>query len=174
MGDLKRPLMCESSTPTPPLTRTRHFPPVTESMRRRKNEPMNRGYTRGGAFVFCSTCFLGHRRSGERGNPFLQATGLHACSEVGSSILHHTLVAKVSSDFFPHPFSHPSPTRSKILSRPSRPPPSSHRPCHPILHQIRNLFVSPKFPFGFVYTLSPTLHFSLFFVPLYHMQCMCV
>ena len=38
--------MCVSSTPTPPLTRTRHLPPVTESMRRRKNELMNRGYAR--------------------------------------------------------------------------------------------------------------------------------
>ena len=39
------------------------------------------------------------------------------------------LVAKVSSDL-PHLFNHPSPTRSKILSRPSHPSPSSHRPCH--------------------------------------------
>ena len=47
VGDLKRHfLMCESSTPTPPLTRTRHLPPATESMRRRKNEFMNRGYVK--------------------------------------------------------------------------------------------------------------------------------
>ena len=37
-------LMCESSTPTPALARTRHFLPVTESMRRRKNQLINRGY----------------------------------------------------------------------------------------------------------------------------------
>ena len=47
VGDLKKHfLMCVSSTPMPPLTRTRHLLPVTESMRRRKNELMNRGYAR--------------------------------------------------------------------------------------------------------------------------------
>ena len=47
VGDLKRHfLLCESSTATPPLTRTRHLPPATESMRRRKNEFMNRGYVK--------------------------------------------------------------------------------------------------------------------------------
>ena len=93
VGDLKRHfLMCESSTPMPPLTRTRRLPPVTENMRRRKNEPMNRGYAR------WSTRLLLHLFSrpqeewpGERGNLFLQTPGLHACSEVGSSIYCTTL-----------------------------------------------------------------------------------
>ena len=37
-------LMCVSSTLMPPPTRTRRLLPVTESMRRRKNELMNRRY----------------------------------------------------------------------------------------------------------------------------------
>ena len=49
VGDI---LMCVSSTPTHPLTRTRRLPPVTESMRRRKNELMSRGYVRWSTHLF--------------------------------------------------------------------------------------------------------------------------
>jgi len=162
VGDLLKRhfLMCVSSTPMPPPIRTRHLPPVTESMSRRKNERMNSGYVRWSTHPLLHL-FLGHRRNGERGNLFLQTTGLHAWSEVGPSILHHTLVAKVSSDLFPHPLSHPSSMRSKILSRPRRPPPSSHRSLRPILHF--NHSVSLKFPYCFVYTISLTFLFSFLF-----------
>ena len=120
--------------------------------------------TWGGALVFYSTCFLGHRRNGERGNLFLQTAGLHACSDVGSSILHHILVAKVSSDLFPLPFRHPSSTRSKILLRPSRPPPSSHRPCHhwdPYYSRFLISLSHPSFPFV-LYIQYHQLYISLF------------
>ena len=86
--------------------------------------------TRSGAFVFHSTCFFGHRRNGERGNLFLQTSGFHARSEVGSLILHHTLLAEVPIDLLPYSLSHTIPTRSKIFSTSCCPLPSSNRPCH--------------------------------------------
>ena len=109
---------------------------------------------------------------GREATCFYKLPGLHACSEVGSSILRHTLVAEVSSDLFPHPFSYPSLTRSKILSRSSRPPPSSLAITEThITPEFFNLFVSPMFPFLFcIYNIT---HFTLLsFVPLCHVQCM--
>ena len=122
-------LMYESSTPTPPPTGIRHLPPATESTRGKRNEHTHRRYS-SGAFVLHSTCFFSHRRNGERGNLFLQTSGFHARSEVGSLILHHTLLAEVPIDLLPYSLSHTIPTRSKIFSTSCCPLPSSNRPRH--------------------------------------------
>ena len=68
--------------------------------------------TRSGAFVLHSTCFFGHRRNGERGNLFLQTSGFHARSEVGSLIQHHTLLAEMLIDLLPFLLSHTMRARS--------------------------------------------------------------
>ena len=57
--------------------------------------------------------------------------------KVGPAIQHYTLVVKMPSDLLPHSFSHPSPTWSKIVTRPCCSSPSINRPCHHrVLHCI--------------------------------------
>ena len=94
---------------------------------------------------------------------------------MGLSIQHHTLLAEMSSDFFPYSFSHPSPTRSKIHSRPGRPLPSSNRPCHHrVLYYTRLLILLSHLktlvPFHFCTVIFTTLaHFiSIFILTCFH------
>ena len=107
--------------------------------------------TRSGAFVLHSTCFFGHRRNGERGNLFLQTSGFHARSEVGSAIQYHTLLAEVPIDLLPYSLSHTIPKRSKIFSTLCCPLPSSSRPRHHWVSYhtrlLNPLFHLLKFPF---------------------------
>ena len=90
---------------------------------------------------------------------------LYAHSEMGLFIQYHTLIAKVSSDLFPNLIGDSSPTRSKVLSRQSHPPPSNNRPRHHrVLHYTipLNLFYF-SFPFYFVCVNVSVNFFSPFF-----------
>ena len=167
--------MCESSTLTPPLTRTRCPPPVTESMRRRKNELMNRGYARWSTRHLLHLFFWSQEEWGERQPvsintwpPCLLRSGITHTAPHGIWWLRCRLTSLICS------------TIQALRGARSSRGQATHPPAAIDLAITEthitpdfNLFVTSKFSFCFVYTISLTLHFSLF-VSLYHVQCMCV